>query len=41
MIMQGVKTSYSADGIHWSKAKAVNLGKSLVTRITMRSGILI
>jgi hypothetical protein len=25
MIMQGVKTSYSADGIHWSNAENINL----------------
>lgn len=25
MIMQGIKTSYSADGIHWSKAENLNL----------------
>ena len=27
MIMQGLKTSCSADGIHWSKAETVNLGE--------------
>ena len=27
MIMQGVKTSYSSDGIHWNKAEAVDLGE--------------
>ena len=26
MIMQGIRTSYSADGIHWSKAEKINLG---------------
>jgi hypothetical protein len=27
MIMQGLKTSYSSDGIHWNKAESVDLGE--------------